>query len=103
MVPAELANFDDDQGHIVGEGAVPPRSHAVEDRLPHFRQWKLCRIEDQSCKAVDAHHIVAIIKDLDEPVGVENQTVAGLEVNLLHRIGWCCLGKTAENAVVRIE
>ena len=38
----ELANFDDDQGHIVGEGAMPPFSHAVEDRLPHFRQWKLC-------------------------------------------------------------
>jgi hypothetical protein len=44
--PTELANFDDDKGHIVGEGAVPPHGHAVEDRLPHFRQWKLCRIED---------------------------------------------------------
>jgi hypothetical protein len=42
----ELANFDDDQGHIVGERAMPPGSHAVEDRLPHFRQWKLCGIED---------------------------------------------------------
>ena len=42
----ELANFDDDQGHIVGEGAMPPGSHAVEDRSPHFRQWKLCGIED---------------------------------------------------------
>ena len=42
----ELANFDDDEGHIVGEGAMPPHSHAVEDCLPHVRQWKLCRIED---------------------------------------------------------
>ena len=42
----ELANFDDDEGHIVGEGTVAPGSHAVEDRLPHFRQWKLCGIED---------------------------------------------------------
>ena len=26
---AELANFDDDEGYIVGEGAMPPGSHAV--------------------------------------------------------------------------
>ena len=43
----ELANFDDDEGHIVGEGAMPPRSHTVEDRLLHFWQFELCRIEDQ--------------------------------------------------------
>jgi hypothetical protein len=33
--PTELANFEDDEGHIVGEGAVPRHSHAAEDRLPH--------------------------------------------------------------------
>ena len=42
----ELANFDNDQGHIVGKRAMPPGSHAIEDRLPHFRQWKLCGIEN---------------------------------------------------------
>ena len=42
-----LANLDDDEGHIVGERAVPPRRHAVEDRMLHFRQFELCRIEDQ--------------------------------------------------------
>jgi hypothetical protein len=35
-------NFEDDEGHMVGEEAVPRHSHAAEDRLPHFRQWKLC-------------------------------------------------------------
>ena len=34
----ELANFDDNEGHVVGEGTVPPRSHAVEDRLLHIRE-----------------------------------------------------------------
>lgn len=29
--PIELANFDDNQGHVVGEGTVPPGSYAVED------------------------------------------------------------------------
>jgi hypothetical protein len=42
----ELANFHDDQRYIVGEWPVAPRSHAVKDRLPHFRQRKLCRIDD---------------------------------------------------------
>ena len=40
----ELANFDDNEGHVVGERAMPPGSHAFEDRLPHFHQWELCGI-----------------------------------------------------------
>jgi hypothetical protein len=32
-------NFDNNEGHVVGEGTVPPRSHAVEDRLLHIREW----------------------------------------------------------------
>ncbi len=35
----ELANFDDNQGHVVGEGTVPPASYAVEDCLPHFGKF----------------------------------------------------------------
>ena len=34
----KLANFRDNQGHVVGEGTVPPRSCAVEDRLLHIRK-----------------------------------------------------------------
>jgi len=35
----KLANFDDNQGHVVGEGTVPPGSYTVEDRLLHIREW----------------------------------------------------------------
>ena len=33
-----LANFDDNEGHVVGEGTVTPGSYAVEDCALHFRQ-----------------------------------------------------------------
>ena len=36
--PTTLANFSNNEGHVVGEGTVPPRSHAVEDRLLHIRE-----------------------------------------------------------------
>jgi hypothetical protein len=29
----ELANFDDNEGYVVGEGAVPPVRHTVQDCL----------------------------------------------------------------------
>lgn len=32
----QLAEFCDNKGHVVGNGAVPPRSHSVEDRLLHI-------------------------------------------------------------------
>ena len=32
----ELANFDDDEGHVVGQGAVAPSGRALEDGLFHF-------------------------------------------------------------------
>ena len=35
----QLANFDDNEGHIVGEGTVPPCSNAVENCLLHIREW----------------------------------------------------------------
>jgi hypothetical protein len=34
----QLANFNDNEGHVVGEGTVPPRSYAVEDCLLHIRE-----------------------------------------------------------------
>jgi hypothetical protein len=37
--PLELANFDDNQGHVVGERSVAPGGYAVEDRLLHSREW----------------------------------------------------------------
>jgi hypothetical protein len=35
----QSANFYDYERYVVGEGTVPPRSHAVEDRLLHIREW----------------------------------------------------------------
>ena len=33
FVVVELTNLDDDEGRVVGEGSVPPRSYAIEDGL----------------------------------------------------------------------
>jgi len=38
-----LANFDDNEGDIVGGGAMPPRRHAINNCLPHFRKCPLGR------------------------------------------------------------
>ena len=32
----KLANFDNDQGHVVSERAVAPRGRTIEDSLFHF-------------------------------------------------------------------
>ena len=32
-------NFDNNEGHVVGEGAVPPCGNAVENCLLHIREW----------------------------------------------------------------
>jgi hypothetical protein len=34
----ELANFDDNQGHVIGEGTVPPGSYTLENCLLHVRE-----------------------------------------------------------------
>jgi hypothetical protein len=35
----QLADFDDKEGHVVGEGAVPPCNNAVENCLLHICGW----------------------------------------------------------------
>jgi hypothetical protein len=44
-----LANFDDNEGHVVGERAVPPRSHAVENCL--HRVLSLLKEIKRSCES----------------------------------------------------
>ena len=34
----ELANFDDNQGHVIGKRAVPPGGRTLEDCVFHFRK-----------------------------------------------------------------
>ena len=36
--PTELANFDENQRHVVGEGTVPPCGNAVENCFLHIRK-----------------------------------------------------------------
>ena len=83
----ELANFDNDERNVIHERAVTPRSHPVKDCLPHFRQFMFCRIEDQLRKPFDPEHLFLMIKDLDEPVRVENEAIARFELNFVHGLG----------------
>jgi hypothetical protein len=72
-----LANFEDYEGYVVGEGAVTSTS-SRRSGLPALTplNWSLCRFEDQRFKAFDAEHVVKAVEDLDQSVGVENQTVS---------------------------
>src|SRR5215469_8684628 len=74
---AELAKFNDNQGHVICQGTMSPASHAVQDCLLTFMNRQPVRFEDQSFKAFDPEHVVEVVKNLDEPVGVKNQTITG--------------------------
>ena len=50
----ELANFYDNEGHVVGEGTVPPRSYAVKDCPLHFRQCQRRRFVNQVFQTLHA-------------------------------------------------
>ena len=99
----ELANFDDDEGHVVGQGAVAPRGRALEDGLFHFGKCSCGRLADQLLKALNAEHVLGPVKHFDEPIGVENQTVAGRELDFRHRLRRRKLGEITEDTVLRIE
>ena len=61
----ELANFDDDEGHIIGEGTVPPGSHAIKDCLLHLPERSLGRLGDQRSQAFDTEHVVKTVEHFD--------------------------------------
>ena len=78
-----LAHFDDNKRYIVGEGTVPPGSHAVEDCLLHLLKGLCCRVSHHLRQAFNAEHFSTLIENLDETIGVQNQTIAGYEVNFV--------------------
>jgi hypothetical protein len=64
----------------------------------------LCRrFSHQRRQAFNAEPFSTLIENLDETIGVQNQTVAGCEVNFVGRAGRRYLSETAEYAVLRIE
>ena len=103
QVVLELANLDDNEGHVVGQRAVAPRSHTVKNGLPHFRKRSFGRLAHQLFQALDAEHVAATVKNLDESVGVKDEAVARHEFNFLRRLGRRGLGETAEDPVLRSE
>ena len=56
---------------------MPPRRHAIED-ASFISGVVAFPTGGPSFQTVEAEHLVVIVKDLDEPVGVENETVAGM-------------------------
>src|ERR1700731_619692 len=67
-----LANFDDNERHVVGEGSVAPSSYAVEDCPLHFRQCQRRRFVNQVFQTLHAEHVIGTVKNLDESIRVEN-------------------------------
>ena len=65
-------DFDNNEGHVVGEGTVPPRSYAVKDCPLHFRQWQRRRFVNQVFQTLHAEHVIGTVKNLDESIRVEN-------------------------------
>jgi hypothetical protein len=66
--PTKLADFCDNEGHIVGEGTVPPGSWAVEDCPLHFRQCQRRRFVNQVFQTLHADHVIETVKNLDESI-----------------------------------
>ena len=56
----ELTNFDDYQGQVVREGAVPPGGHPVKNRPLHLRQSQLRRTEDQVFQTALTEHLESL-------------------------------------------
>src|ERR1700680_2084604 len=81
----ELANFYDNEGHVVGEGTVTPRSYAVKDCPLHFRQRR--RFVNQVFQTLHAEHVIETVKNFDESIREENQAVARLKINILRQLG----------------
>src|SRR5215469_723836 len=52
---------------------------------------------------LDAEHFIPFIEDLDEPIGVKNQAVAGGQVNFVRAFRRSRIGETTEDAALRIE
>lgn len=82
-----LANFDDNQGNVVGERPLAPRSHAVKNGLSHFRKRSFGRLAYQRFQALDAYQVFAAVKDLGKTVRVEYEPVARCELNLICGLG----------------
>ena len=56
---------------------MPPGGHPVKNRPLHLRQSQLRRPEDQVFQTTLTEHLVETVEHLDEPIGVENETVPG--------------------------
>ena len=54
-------------------------------------------------KALNAKHVFGPVEHFDEPIGVENQTVAGRELDFRHRLRRRKPGEITEDTVLRIE
>lgn len=99
----ELANFDDNQGYVIGHSAVPPRRDVIQNGLFHFRKCSRGRLADQLFESRNAEHVAATVEHLDEPIGVENQTVAGRKFDFFGRRRLRGLGEATEDASARLE
>src|SRR6266566_2949793 len=99
----ELTNFDDYQGQVVREGAVPPGGHPIKNRPLHLRQSQLRRTEDQVFQTTLTEHLIETVEHLDEPIGVENETVPGQEFNLFRWLELRQFGKPTKNAGSRFK
>ena len=74
-----------------------------ENRLFHFGKSSHRRLTDNLFKSLNTEHVSGPIEHLDEPIGVENHSIAGRKFDLFGRRGLRGLDEATEDASARLE
>jgi hypothetical protein len=74
-----------------------------ENRLFHFGKSSHRRLTDSLFKSLNTEHVSGPIEHLDEPIGVENHSIAGRKFDLFGRRGLRALDEATEDASARLE
>ena len=78
-----LKGLNNHQRNVVSGWAVAPGRDLVQHGLLHVDERLPSRALDDSLEPLDSQHLPTVIEDLGEPVRVEDQAVARVDVHLL--------------------
>src|SRR5215469_924756 len=89
--------------HVIRSGPRPPTSDAVENALLHLLGWQSRCVSHDFSNTVDTEHLSSGIKNLGDPVCVQDNAVIWLERDLLASIGTHGIGARTENHASGLE